>query len=140
MLYPTNLYRADPFSLMRRLTDDLDRGRPGRGQAFPPINIWQSDEAAAISAELPGVDPGDIDISVKDDVLTLSGERHAPDLFEDANWHRRERAFGKFTRAVRLPFRVDPEKVEARFADGVLRVAVGRPDADKPRRIEIKAA
>ena len=73
-------------------------------------------------------------------MLTLSGERRAPELPEGGTWHRRERAFGRFTRAVRLPFRVDPDKVEARFTDGVLRVAVGRPDADKPRRIEIRAA
>ncbi len=139
MLYGTALYPADPFALMRRLSEDLDRAI-GAPRPFPALNVWQNDEAAAITAELPGVDPADIDIQVKENVLTLSGERKAPELPEGAAWHRRERAFGRFTRAIRLPFRVDPEKVEARFADGVLRIAVGRPDADRPRRIEIKAA
>lgn len=140
MLYRTALYPADPFALMRRLSEDLGGAVNGAARSFPALNIWQSDEAAAITAELPGVEPGDIDIQVKDTLLTLSGERKAPDLPEGATWHRRERAFGRFTRAVRLPFRVDPEKVEARFADGVLRIAVGRPEDDKPRRIAIKAA
>jgi len=140
MLYRTTLYPADPFALMRRLSDEIDSMVFGAARAFPALNVWQSDEAAAITAELPGVEPGDIDIQMKDNVLTLSGERRAPDLPEGAIWHRRERAFGRFTRAIRLPFRVDPEKVEARFADGVLRIAVGRPDEDKPRRIAIKAA
>lgn len=140
MLYRTALYPADPFALMRRLSEDLDSLAFGATRSFPALNVWQNDEAAAITAELPGVEPGDIDIQVKDNVLTLSGERKAPDLPEGAIWHRRERAFGRFTRAIRLPFRVDPEKVEARFADGVLRIAVGRPDEDKPRRIAIKAA
>ncbi|MFN3689085.1 Hsp20/alpha crystallin family protein [Salinarimonas sp.] len=139
MLYRTALYPADPFALMRRLSQDLDRAF-GAPRTFPAVNVWQSDEAAAITAELPGLEPADIDIQVKDNVLTLSGERKLPDLPEGATWHRRERAFGRFTRAIRLPFRVDPEKVEARFADGVLRIAVGRPDEDKPRRIEIRAA
>ncbi|MFN6979313.1 MAG: Hsp20/alpha crystallin family protein [Gemmobacter sp.] len=140
MLYSPALYPADPFALMRRLTEDLDRMASGGARAFPALNVWQNDEAAAITAELPGVEPADIDIQVKDNVLTLSGERKGPELPEGAAWHRRERAFGRFTRAIRLPFRVDPDKVEARFADGVLRIAVGRPDEDKPRRIEIKAA
>ncbi|MDM7459038.1 MAG: Hsp20/alpha crystallin family protein [Paracoccus sp. (in: a-proteobacteria)] len=140
MLYSSALYPADPFALMRRLSEDLDRMAVGGTRAFPALNVWHNDEAAAITAELPGVEPGDIDIQVKENVLMLSGERKAPELPEGATWHRRERAFGRFTRAIRLPFRVDPDKVEARFADGVLRVAVGRPDEDKPRRIEIKAA
>jgi HSP20 family protein len=140
VLYPTSLYRADPFALMRRLSEDLDRVAFGAPRSFPALNIWQNDEAAAITAELPGVEPGNLDIQVKDNVLTLSGERRAPELPEGATWHRRERAFGRFTRAIRLPFRVDPEKVEARFADGVLHIAVARPEEDKPRRIAIKAA
>ncbi|MCX7677145.1 MAG: Hsp20/alpha crystallin family protein [Alteraurantiacibacter sp.] len=140
MVYRTALYPADPFALMRRLSDSLDRIALGRVRAFPAINIWQNAEAAAITAELPGVEPGDIDIEVKDNILTLSGERKPPAHPEGATWHRRERAFGRFTRAIRLPFRVDPEKVEARFADGVLRIAVARPEEDKPRRIAIKAA
>ena len=140
MLAPVTLYPADPFALLRRVGEVLDRAAFGTSApVFPAVNVWQNDEAAAIVAELAGVEPQDIEISVKDDVLTIAGERRAPELPQGASWQRSERAFGRFTRAIRLPFRVDPEQVEARFTDGVLRVAVRRPEADRPRRIEIKA-
>jgi len=140
MFQTMSLYPADPFALLRRVSEALDRvafGSPA--PAFPALNIWQNDEGAAIVAELPGVDPAQIEISVKDDVLTIAGERRAPELPEGATWLRRERAFGRFTRSIRLPFRADPDQVDARFEDGVLRIAVRRPEADRPRRIEIKA-
>jgi HSP20 family protein len=139
MLYPSP-YMADPFALMRRVSRDVDRAFGAQGSAFPAVNVWQGDEAVAITAELPGIDPSDIEITVKDNVLTLSGERRMPEFAEDTVWHRRERGFGRFSRAIRLPFRARDEQVEARFANGVLRIAVARPDEDKPRRIEIKAA
>ena len=104
------------------------------------MNVWQGDEAVAITAELPGVDPADIDISVKENVLTLSGERKAPEIPEGGRWHRNERGFGKFARSVRLPFVAAEDKVEARMTNGVLRIVIGRPEEDKPRKIEIKAA
>ncbi|WP_240482110.1 Hsp20/alpha crystallin family protein [Ruegeria marisrubri] len=86
------------------------------------------------------MDPADIEISVKDNVLTISGERKMPEVPEGARWHRNEREYGKFTRAIRLPFQASDDKVEARMANGVLRIAVGRPEEDLPKRIEIKAA
>ncbi|KEO55281.1 Hsp20/alpha crystallin family protein [Thioclava pacifica] len=142
MLYPTFARRSDPFSLMRSMMRDADLFAPmvSARPAFPAVNIWQNDEAVAITAELPGVDPADIDIHVKDNVLTLSGERKAPDLPEGARWHRNERGYGKFSRAVRLPFAASDDKVEARMTDGVLRIVVGRPEEDKPKKIAIKAA
>ena len=140
MLNPMTLYPADPFALLRRVSEALDRASfSTAAPVFPAVNVWQNDEAAAIIAEVPGVEPQDIDISVKDDVLTIAGERRAPGLPEGASWQRRERAFGRFSRAIRLPFRVDSDLVEARFADGVRRIAVRRPEADRPRRVEIKA-
>lgn len=142
MLYPTYARRSDPFALMRSMLRDFERTSPGRATqpVFPAVNVWQGDEAVAITAELPGVDPADIDISVKDNVLTLSGERKAPEISEGARWHRNERGFGKFARSVRLPFVAAEDKVEARMTNGVLRIVIGRPEEDKPRKIEIKAA
>ena len=139
MLYPTT-FTSDPFALMRSMSRDFDRAFGARATAFPEVNVWRNEEAVAITAELPGVEPSDIEITVKDNVLKLSGERREPDLGEDAVWHRRERGFGRFRRAIRLPFAADDDQVEARFADGVLRIAVARPEEDRPRRIEIKAA
>ncbi|KPP86906.1 MAG: HSP20 family protein [Rhodobacteraceae bacterium HLUCCO07] len=141
MLYPFHNRRRDPFALMQSVLGDFDRIAPTRGQpVFPAVNVWQGDEAVAITAELPGIDPADIDISVKGNVLTLSGERKAPEVPEGARWHRNERGYGKFSRTVRLPFAASDDTVEARVANGVLRIVVGRPEEDKPRKIEIKAA
>ncbi|MFN4127551.1 Hsp20/alpha crystallin family protein [Pannonibacter indicus] len=142
MLYPTYLRRGDPFALMRSVMRELDpllRSGPTRA-AFPAVNVWQGPEAIAVTAELPGVEPADIDISVKDDVLTLSGERKAPEAPEGARWQRRERAFGRFSRAIRLPFPVSEDKIEARMTNGVLRIVAARPEETRPKKIEIKAA
>lgn len=133
---------GDPFADMRRLQREATRvfsdfqAGPGGG-AFPPVNLWAGDDGVAVTAEIPGVDPDGIDISVREDLLTISGERKPP---EGAVWRRRERVYGAFSRVVRLPFRVDPDKVEARFRAGLLEVLLQRPDADKPRRIAIKSS
>ncbi|MGB0498436.1 MAG: Hsp20/alpha crystallin family protein [Rubricella sp.] len=142
MYYPTYARRSDPFALMRSILSDVDRFIPAytAQSVFPAVNVWQGDDAVALTAELPGIDPSDIDISVKDNVLTISGERKAPEMPEAARWHRNERRYGRFTRAIRLPFAASDDKVEARLTNGVLRIVVGRPDEDKPRKIEIKAA
>ena len=142
MLYPFHTRRSDPFALMQSMLGDFDRPTPPRAAqpVFPAVNVWQGEEAVAITAELPGIDPGDIDISVKDNVLTLSGERKVPDVPEGARWHRKERGYGRFTRSIRLPFVAGDDQVEARMINGVLRIVIGRPEEDKPRKIEIKAA
>ena len=108
--------------------------------AFPAVNVWQGPEAVAVTAELPGIEPGDIEISVKDNVLTLSGERKAPEVPDGARWHRNERVYGRFSRAIRLPFVASDDKVEARMANGVLWIVISRPEETKPKKIEIKAA
>ncbi|WP_297857966.1 Hsp20/alpha crystallin family protein [Elioraea sp.] len=107
--------------------------------AFPPLNLWHNEAAVAVVAQVPGVAPEDIEITVKDDVLAIAGQRRPPDVPQGAVWHRRERSFGRFTRVVRLPFVVDPSQVEARFTNGVLTIALQRPEAQRPRRIAIKA-
>lgn len=144
MLAPaSSFFRSDPFEQFERMTRGMSRAHPGTWPStagFPAINIWRSQEAIAITSELPGVELEDIQITVKDTTFTLSGERKAPEAPEGARWHLRERSFGRFSRAVKLPYAVDPEKVEARFKDGVLQVVLHRPEEDKPRRIEIKAA
>ncbi|GAB4543016.1 MAG: Hsp20/alpha crystallin family protein [Ruegeria sp.] len=142
MLVPAFNRRNDPFAIMRSMMRDFDRLSPTRlaQPVFPAVNVWQGEEAVAITAELPGVDPEAIDISVKDNVLTIAGQRTAPETPENARWHRNERSYGRFSRAIRLPFTASDDKVEARMSNGVLRIVVGRPEEDKPRKIEIKAA
>lgn len=143
MYYSTNFHRSDPFGFMRSVLRDFDRLNPGgavQSRGFPAVNIWQGDEAVAVTAELPGIDPSDIDISVQENVLKISGTRKAPDLPEDVRWHRRERGYGSFSRAVRLPFNATDDKIEARMANGILRIVIGRPDEDKPKKIKIQAS
>lgn len=135
-------YPRDPFAMMRRLSEEFDRGFApvSRSRGYPAVNVWQGQDSAAVTAELPGVEPGDIDIQVKDNVVTLSGERRPPAEAEKAAWHLRERGYGRFSRVIQLPFRVDPDRVEARFENGVLEIELHRPETDKPRRIQIRAA
>jgi Hsp20/alpha crystallin family len=74
----------------------------------------------------------------QEDVLTLAGKREPKTQQENVNWQRRERAYGTFSRAVQLPFRVDPDKVQARFNNGILEVELERLEADRPKKIEIR--
>ncbi len=137
MLYPAStLLRSGPLSLVRPTVGEFAR----ENRAVPAVNIWQSQDTITITAEVPGVEPKDIDISVKDNVLTFAGERKPEDLAEKAVWRQRERAFGDFGRAIRVPFNVDPEKTEASVTNGVLEITLHRREEDKPRRIEVKAA
>ena len=144
LVFSPRMLGRDPFSELRRLQSDMDRAfwdadqRSGSA-LFPAINLWAGDEGVAVTAEVPGVDPGDIEISVEGDVLRIAGKRKAPEN-EKLNWHRRERGFGAFARTIQLPFRVDPDAVEARFQNGVLEVLLHRPEADRPRKIAVKTS
>jgi HSP20 family protein len=141
MLYPTYLRRGDPFALMRSMMRDLDRRFwPPSRASYPAVNVWQGPEAIAVTAELPGLEPGDIEVALKDDILTISGERKAPEVAEGARWRRNERGYGKFSRAIRLPFAASGDKVEARMINGILSIVIARPEEMKPKKIEIKAA
>ncbi len=108
-------------------------------QRFPAINIWSKDDEALVTAEIPGVVPENIDISVEGDVLTLSGSRVPEELGEKESYHRQERPHGTFKRNVRLPFRVDGNKVKASYEKGVLNISLPRLEEDKPRKIVIKS-
>jgi len=108
--------------------------------SFPAINVWLSEEGAVVTAELPGVKPEDLDISVVGETLTLTGSRQPEELKEGEKYHRRERRFGKFTRTFQLPFTVEANNVEAKFDKGILHIALPRAEAEKPRKISVKAA
>ncbi|WP_449375543.1 Hsp20/alpha crystallin family protein [Bosea thiooxidans] len=130
----------DPFLEMRRMQQEINQRLAGlrtdAAQEFPPVNLWLGENSVAVTAELPGIAPDDVDLTVRENTLTLKGERKSQD--ERSVWHRRERPSGQFSRTIQLPFRVDPEQVEARFANGLLEVEMHRPEADRPRKIQIK--
>jgi len=129
--------------LQREMNRVFDAFYPSRLQAapgYPAMNVWTDEEGLVVTAEVPGVNPEDIDISVVGDVLTLTGERKPDQVKEDARYHRQERGYGKFTRTLQLPFLVDADKVEATFKDGVLTISMVRAEADRPRRIKVVSA
>ena len=134
----------DPFTEMRRMQSEMNRLFSGFSGAtardFPPINIWLGENSVVVTAELPGVTGTDVNLSLQEDVLTLGGKREPKTQQENVNWQRRERAYGTFSRAVQLPFRVDPDKVQARFDNGILEVELQRLEADRPKKIEIRGA
>lgn len=107
---------------------------------FPAMNAWTNDNEEIVTAELPGVNPSDIEISVVNDVLTISGERKPVDPAEDMRYHRRERLCGKFSRSIQLAFVVDPNQVNAVYENGILSVKLPRAEADKPRKIAVKSS
>ena len=128
---------------LRREMNRLFRDWPSQASwttapSYPAMNVWTDEDSAIVTAELPGVNQDDIDISVENDVLTLRGERPR-DEEEGATYHRRERRYGSFVRTFRVPFRVDAEQVEATFKYGVLNIVLPRAEEDKPRRIAVKA-
>jgi HSP20 family protein len=138
---PTVWHEMDRLqSEMNRLFEVYYPNRLRQAPAYPALNVWTSDEALNVTAEVPGVSPDDIEISVVGDTLTLSGTRQPETLDENARYHRQERSYGNFTRSLQLPFPVEVDKVEATFHDGVLMVAMPRAEEDKPRKITVKSA
>ena len=108
-------------------------------QGYPATNVWTNEDGAVVSAELPGVAPEDLDISVVNDTLTVSGTLK-PEEAEGATYVRRERGHGEFTRTFQLPFQVQGDQVVAAFDKGVLHITLPRAEEDKPKKIEVKAA
>jgi HSP20 family protein len=108
--------------------------------AYPSMNVWSSAEGMVIDAELPGVDPQDVDISVLGDELTLSGKVNTKETTKGEEFLRRERPTGEFSRRIQLPFRADAKSVKANYRNGLLRLTVPRPEEEKPRKIAIEAA
>jgi HSP20 family protein len=110
------------------------------GEWAPAVDIIENERGIVINAELPGIDPKDVAVTIDNNVLTLKGERHVEKDAKKENFHRMERAYGVFARSFALPAHVDAAKVTADFKDGLLTVTLPRSDAAKSRAIEIKAA
>ena len=134
--------RMDPLQEMQRLQREMNRVFSGLEQPLnpevPPLNAWVGESDVVVSAELPGVDPGKVDVSVVGDTLTISGAREAAALKEGESYHRQERSYGRFTRSLQLPFHVEAGKVEAKYDKDILRVTLPRAEADKPKKIAVK--
>jgi len=104
----------------------------------PALSVWEDDNTVHAEADLPGIDPAKLEITVAEgNQLTVQGERVAPSV-PAASWIRQERPFGKFVRVATLPTLVDAEKVEAKYENGVLRLTLPKHEAAKPRKIVVK--
>ncbi|KAF0184156.1 MAG: HSP20 family protein [Nitrospirae bacterium] len=128
----------DPWREFERINRVRSGMAPLSGCEFPPINLWVSAENTVVTIEIPGMEPDSIDIQVVGSTLTIKGARKAFDLKAGEAYHRRERWAGQFTRAVELPYEVDPGKVDARVSKGVLTVMLPRAAADMPKKITVK--
>ena len=135
----------DMLNEMDRLHEGLNRLFEGRSfgpvaAATPALNVWAGEDQLLVTAELPGIDPNQLDVSVHGNELTLKGSYPEPGLKEGEQWIRQERPAGAFVRTLRLPFSVESGKVDATYSNGVLSLTLPRAEAEKPKRIQIKAA
>jgi HSP20 family protein len=139
-----------PNRNLAALSDTADRFfddwfyRPSRLWVVPawsevlPVDVYREDGNLVIKAEVPGVSSDDLEITVKDQVLTISGETRAEEEVEEENYIRRERRYGSFCRSVALPAEAEGEKAEAVFEDGVLIVTVPVAQEPQPETVKIE--
>ena len=125
---------------MNRILAGQEAPRYARRAAYPPLNVWASAAGLVIDAEMPGVDPKDVEISVVGDELSLRGKVNAQEPAEGETVLRRERPAGDFQRTLQLPFRANTGAVKATFKNGILRISIPRSEEEKPRKIAIEAS
>jgi HSP20 family protein len=145
----------DPFRELERLRREMDRifegAAPARNWAlgflpgtaarqYPRVNVVEGRDEYVLEALAPGVAPESLDVSVKENVVTIAGEKRAPEGVSAEAYHRSERSAGRFVRSVELPSELAPAKVKAAYTDGILRVTLPKAEEAKPRRIEIQVS
>ncbi len=123
---------------VRRLFASVGFVAAGRmARAYPPLGLYEVEDAYLVTVELPGVEPENLDLSIEGETLTLKGERMPPETVDEDRYRRRERLFGRWSRSVTLPRRVDAEGVSASYALGVLTVRLPKAAEQKPRQISV---
>ncbi|MDJ0763632.1 MAG: Hsp20/alpha crystallin family protein [Myxococcota bacterium] len=110
-----------------------------RTGVFPPLNIYDDGESLVVKAEVPGIDPADLEINATVNALTIKGERKRPTADDKASFHRRERSYGTFSRSVNLPQEINSGKVQASYKHGVLEIMLPKAEESKPHKIEIRS-
>jgi HSP20 family protein len=132
------LMKPEPFSneLHRLFNTLFEEGQSQRW--VPAMDLVEADDHFLLKADLPGLGEEDVNIEIRDNALTISGERKAEHESRERGWYRVERSFGRFSRSLTLPEGVDAGRVEAEFDKGVLQVRIPKPEERKPRRVAIK--
>jgi HSP20 family protein len=146
------LVRWDPFRDLVSIQDELNRlfGRTYSGGAeairpsaagawMPSMDVYETEDKIVAKLELPGIDPDQVEVSVEDATLTISGARQFSSDVDEESYHRVERRYGAFMRSITLPQTADTERVEAGFDKGVLTVEVAKVEKAKPKKIQVKA-
>ena len=110
----------------------------GLAKLIPNIEIAETDKAIEVSAEMPGLERKDIDISIEDDTLTIRGQKKIEEDQKDKNVQHSERTYGVFMRVLQLPAGVDPSSVEATMSNGVLKITIPKPAKPEPKKIDVK--
>jgi HSP20 family protein len=139
-----------PFGELERMRREMDRlwdsffeERPRRklegvGEWLPSLDVSETKNDLVVKAELPGLEPKDIDISLSEGILTIKGEKKQEKEEKEENYHLIERSYGSFTRSVRLPREVQSERINASFKNGVLRITLPKSEEAKRKEIKIK--
>ncbi|MDA8161982.1 MAG: Hsp20/alpha crystallin family protein [Desulfobacteraceae bacterium] len=128
---------------MDKIWEDFFGGREllgAEGTWVPAIDLSETKDALVVKAEVPGMDPKDIEVSMTGDLLTIKGEKKKQTEEKDENYHRIETRCGSFSRMIRLPVSVNTEKITATYEKGVLKLVLPKKEEAKPRQIEIKTA
>lgn len=140
---PQGFFSSNPFSLMRRMTEEMDRviqefalerDDVSRMGWSPAIEVTERDGKYSVRAELPGLSPGDVKVEVDNDALVIQGERKMEQEEQEKGVHRTERQYGFFYRSIALPEGADVEHANAKFQNGMLEVTVPVPQQKEQRR------
>ena len=136
---PLNTAITGPGNLFQGFDEALERiwGNGPVRRWTPAVDVYENKDSVVVKAELPGVDPKEVEISVEDGTLYLKGERKSESEDQRDGYHRLERSYGSFARAFTLPDSVDPEKVSAEYKDGLLSVTLPKREESKPKKVKI---
>jgi HSP20 family protein len=143
MITPLDFFRLNPFSLMRRMTEEMDRvfgdtgsAREGSGDVLwaPAVEVSQREGNYVVRAELPGLRPEDVQLEIENDALILQGERKIEREEDKGGVHRTEIRYGRFYRSIPLPEGANVEQARAKFENGVLEVTVPVPEEKAQRK------
>jgi len=138
---PDPLRRWDPFREFHRevgrIFETLATPRAWRARAYPALNLYETDTSFVVAAEVPGMEAESLDLSLVGETLTIRGERTRPEGVPEERFRRQERPFGRWSRSIALPGRVDGAKVAAHYADGILTVTLPKADELRPRQIAV---
>lgn len=138
------------FSLQREMNDLFERMFEGfdlapvewpgstLGAFAPRVDVAETEKEVQVSAELPGIEEKDVEVTLSDGALTIRGERREEKEEKEKDWYRREQSYGSFHRTIALPSEIDPDKVEATFKKGVLKVTLPKAPAAQAKKVSVK--